>query len=107
MRLTLRVSAAFLAATLCVLPAKAQTPVCETYGSAAGIAVISIHGGYLKGALVTLVGTSLSAITDTAGYFQITQVPRGTFALRLSHPYLDTLGILPTNDERPGKYTTT
>ena len=85
--------AAIFVGSLITSTATAQTTVSDTYGSAAGIAVDSIHGGYLKNAIVSLVGTSLSAVTDSAGYFQINQIPRGTFALRLDHPYLDTLGI--------------
>ncbi|HKY99166.1 MAG TPA: carboxypeptidase regulatory-like domain-containing protein [Gemmatimonadaceae bacterium] len=93
MRICLAAPAALFAGSLITSAAIAQTPVSGTYGSAAGIAVDSIHGGYLKNAVVSLVGTSLSAITDSAGYFQINQIPSGTFALRLDHPYLDTLGI--------------
>ena len=93
MKFCLAAPAALFVGSLITSTAAAQTPVSDNYGSAAGIAVDSIHGGYLKNAVVSLVGTSLSAVTDSAGYFQINQIPRGTFALRLDHPYLDTLGI--------------
>jgi hypothetical protein len=93
MRFYLAPPAALFVGSLITSTAIAQTPASDSYGSAAGIAVDSIHGGYLKNAVVSLVGTSLSAVTDSAGYFQINQIPHGTFALRLDHPYLDTLGI--------------
>ncbi|MEO7367633.1 MAG: hypothetical protein ABIZ36_06735, partial [Gemmatimonadaceae bacterium] len=62
-------------------------------GTIAGVAVDSVRGGYLKDAIVSVEGTSLTATTDSVGRFRIDNVPEGSRRLRIAHPLLDTLGI--------------
>jgi hypothetical protein len=73
--------------------AAAQTPSQVVGGRIEGVAVDSIHGGYLRDAVVSLSRDGLSAVTDSAGQFRIDAVPDGTYSLRLTHPILDTLGL--------------
>lgn len=53
----------------------------------------SIRGGYLQGAVVFIGGTTLSAVTNSAGRFRIDNVPAGTRVIEVQHPLLDTLAI--------------
>ncbi len=64
-----------------------------TGGTVFGIAVDSVRGGYLPGAIVSIRGTTRSAFTDSLGRFSIENVPAGNLRLELVHPFLDTLGI--------------
>lgn len=58
-----------------------------------GTAVDSLRGGYLRGAIVQVTGTSRSAVTDSAGRFRIDSIPPGSHQLEMIHPLLDTLGM--------------
>ncbi|HEY3257829.1 MAG TPA: carboxypeptidase-like regulatory domain-containing protein [Gemmatimonadaceae bacterium] len=69
--------------------ASAPSPV----SSVSGTAVDSLHGGYLRDAVVRVVGTSRASATDSLGRFRIDSVPPGSHQLELIHPLLDTLGI--------------
>lgn len=62
--------------------------------SVSGTAVDSLHGGYLRDAVVRVVGTSRASATDSLGRFRIDSVPPGSYQLELIHPLLDTVGIL-------------
>lgn len=62
-------------------------------GTVFGIAVDSVRGGYLPGAIVSIRGSARSAFTDSLGRFKIDSVPAGELRLELVHPFLDTLGI--------------
>ncbi len=62
-------------------------------GTVFGIAVDSVRGGTLPGAIVSIRGSTRSAFTDSAGRFSIENVPAGEIRLELVHPFLDTLGI--------------
>ena len=64
------------------------------FSSVSGTAVDSLHGGYLRNAVVRVVGTSRASATDSLGRFRIDSVPPGSHQLELIHPLLDTLGIL-------------
>ena len=65
-----------------------------------GVAVDSVRGGYLRGAIVSVSGTTLSAITDSMGRFRIDSVPAGNRYLELMHPLLDTLRLVVRSPER-------
>ena len=70
--------------------AQGQQP---SLGTVAGFAVDSVRGGPLRGATVSILGTALSAITDSSGQFRIDGVRAGPVSLVLAHPLIDTLGI--------------
>lgn len=82
--------AAFLA---CANAALGQQPSSSAFATASGVAVDSVRGGYLRDAIVNVVGTNRIAVTDSLGRFQIDSVPAGSYQLRLSHAFLDTLGL--------------
>lgn len=81
----------------CLLPAATSTADAQTASEGVtrieGVAVDSVHGGYLRDALVSLSPAGRTAVTDSIGQFRIDAVPGGTYSLRLSHPILDTLGL--------------
>ena len=58
-----------------------------------GIAYDSLRPGPLENAIITIAGTALRATTDTAGRFQIENVPRGTHTFVAQHPALDSIGF--------------
>jgi hypothetical protein len=74
---------------------RAQVPSSSSpYSSLAGTAVDSLHGGYLRNAIVRVSGTSRASATDSLGRFRVDSIPPGSHQLELIHPLLDTLGIL-------------
>jgi hypothetical protein len=119
MRLT-RLAAPALGALLFALPLAAQRPTPRTpaKGAAAkpapakpaptpapaaaaplttgylqGIAVDSLHGEPLAGALISVNGTARMAISDSLGRFLVDSIPPGSYQVLVDHPMLDTLGI--------------
>lgn len=58
-----------------------------------GVVVDSLHGGWLRGAEMTLSGTSNVAVTDSLGRFRFDSVPPGMWQVGAFHPLLDSLGI--------------
>lgn len=62
-------------------------------GSISGLAVDSLHGTPLVGALITVEGLGRSSLSDAAGLFRIDSVESGARRLIVFHPLLDTLGI--------------
>ncbi len=65
-----------------------------------GVAVDSVRGGYLRGAIVSISGTTLSGMTDSLGRFSIDSVPAGTRYLELMHPLLDSLNLVVRSPQR-------
>ena len=65
-----------------------------------GVAVDSVRGGYLRGAIVSVSGTTLSAMTDSSGRFRIDSVPPGTRYLELMHPLLDSIALTVRSPQR-------
>ncbi len=65
-----------------------------------GVAVDSVRGGYLRGAIVSVSGTILSATTDSSGRFRIDSVPAGNRYLEVMHPLLDSLSLIVRSPER-------
>jgi hypothetical protein len=98
--------ALLLFVVLDAVTASAQQAQSATTGVIAGVAVDSVRGGFLHDAIVTVVGTNLSAISDSVGRFQLDSVPAGMRTLRLQHPLLDTLGVTvvtPVRELRAGE----
>ena len=62
----------------------------------------------LGGARVRLSGTSWEALTDPEGYFELQNLPGGSYTVEVTHPFLDSLGLAvpPTAVElEPGRAT--
>jgi hypothetical protein len=75
-------------------PAAAPTaPAVSTTGILQGVAMDSLHGEPLIGALISVEGTARLAITDSLGRFLIDSIQPGTRRILVDHPILDTLGI--------------
>ena len=73
-----------------------------------GVAVDSVRGGYLRGAIVSVSGTDLSAITDSSGRFRIDSVAPGLRHLEVMHPLLDSIALRVRSPEKqlnPGDTT--
>lgn len=68
-------------------------PAVSTTGYLQGIAVDSLHGEPLVGALIQLEGTTRVAPTDSLGRFLVDSIPPGSYRLLVDHPMLDTLGV--------------
>lgn len=58
-----------------------------------GVAVDSLRGGLLAGAMLRVTGTTRVGVTDSLGRFHIDSVPAGSHAVELFHGLLDTLGV--------------
>jgi len=63
------------------------------FGYLQGVAVDSIHGVPLVGAIVQLQGTDRVGVTDSLGRFLVDSVKPGTYPVDVDHPLIDTLGI--------------
>jgi Carboxypeptidase regulatory-like domain/TonB-dependent Receptor Plug Domain len=63
------------------------------YSGVIGVAIDSIHGGPLRAATVTVVGTKREGVTDSLGQFRIDSILPGDYKLQLSHPLLDSIGL--------------
>ena len=90
--------------------APAPAPAADTtarLSGAIGVAVDSIHGGPLAGAVVMVSGTSRQAVSDSLGRFRIDSVPPGSYEIGMFHPMLDSLGMSITTRPvsfPPGRY---
>ncbi len=74
-------------------PKPAAPPAAPTTGIAQGVAIDSVHGEPLVGAMIAVDGSTRIGITDSLGRFLIDSVPPGEHRLLVQHPLLDTLGI--------------
>ncbi len=93
----------FLLAALVFAPATvtSQQPVSAPgHAVVTGIAVDSVRGGYLRGAIVSVSGTTVSAMTDSAGRFRIDSVTPGARYLEVMHPLLDSIALRVRSPER-------
>ena len=71
-----------------------------------GVAFDSLHKEVLRGALLTVHGTTRTALTDAQGRFKIDSVPPGLYQVDVLHPLLDSIGIAlrtPMLDLQAGK----
>lgn len=84
-----------------IFPVSRQSVRPDAAGSLlTGVAIDSIWGGYLRGAILSVVGTNRHATSDSAGRFRIDGIPAGEHAIKISHPLLDTLAISVTTAPR-------
>lgn len=92
------VSVRVLSDRLTVLPIRLPTGVAARRGATPatlnGTVSDSATGRAVAGAFVELVGTNLSAITDTAGAFTIGAVPPGEYTAEIRTTTLDSLGAV-------------
>ena len=58
-----------------------------------GVAMDSLHGEPLAGALIQVEGTGRLGATDSLGRFLVDSILPGSYRLVVDHPLLDTLGI--------------
>lgn len=58
-----------------------------------GVAFDSLHNVPLDGAMVRLLGTALTATSDSRGRFHFDGAPVGRFTLTMLHPSLDSIGL--------------
>jgi hypothetical protein len=58
-----------------------------------GVAYDSLHGRPLAGAFVGIAGTSVSAVSDSAGRFVLLNVSKGTHRVVMQHDVLDAIGL--------------
>ncbi|HUR00306.1 MAG TPA: carboxypeptidase regulatory-like domain-containing protein [Gemmatimonadaceae bacterium] len=77
----------------------AQTSA-QSSATITGVAVDSVRGGYLRGAIVSVSGTTVSGMTDSAGRFRIDSVPAGVRYLEVMHPLLDSLSLVVRSPQR-------
>lgn len=90
-------------------PIAAQTAPPATppgFATVRGVATDSIRHQPLSNALVVVEGTPRIGLADASGNFQIDSIPPGSYRLSLSHPVLDTLGMLVMTElmvMRPGE----
>ena len=87
-----------LALTAAAVPARAQqtpvSPPSKEFGTLVGAVNDSIRGGPLVGALVTLTGSTRQAKTDARGNYRIDSIVPGEIAVVVTHPMLDSLGLM-------------
>jgi hypothetical protein len=81
---------AILFAALVAAPAVAQTPQLVATD---GLVYDSLHARPLAGALVAVMGTSKSAITDNAGRFHFDSLAPNTYVFTAQHDALDSAGL--------------
>jgi hypothetical protein len=72
---------------------KQIAPPVPTTGYLQGVAIDSIHGTPLVGALIQLEGSDRAGITDSLGRFLVDSIKPGSYKIGVDHPILDTLGI--------------
>ena len=71
-------------------------PPPPTTGYLQGVAIDSVHGEPLAGALIEVEGSGRMAITDSLGRFLVDSIPPGSYRVVVDHPVIDTLGIMLT-----------
>jgi len=85
--------AALIMTAASAMPAAAQQAPAPPLAILRGVVVDSVRGGELRGATISVEGTSGLAFTDSLGRYQVDDVPAGEYRVALFHPLLDTLGI--------------
>jgi hypothetical protein len=65
----------------------------NSLASVEGVAVDSLHRGFLQGAMLMVEGSNITASTDSLGRFRLDSIPPGARRIDVMHPILDTIGI--------------
>lgn len=65
----------------------------SSLASVEGVAVDSLHRRFLRGAMLMLEGSNITALTDSLGRFKLDSIPPGARRIDVMHPVLDTVGI--------------
>lgn len=73
---------------------KPAPPPVPTTGYLQGVAVDSLHSEPLVGAMIEVEGTARLGLTDSLGRFLVDSIPPGSYRLIVTHPTIDTLGIM-------------
>jgi hypothetical protein len=68
-------------------------PPPPTTGYFQGVAIDSVHGGPLVGALIQVEGSGRMGISDSLGRFLVDSIKPGAYRVVVDHPMIDTLGI--------------
>ena len=58
-----------------------------------GMITDSETGGSISGVTVSLIGTSFSTMSSGTGYYEITDIPIGSYTVRFSHPDYETMEV--------------
>src|SRR5262245_24531390 len=87
--LRLPLPAVFLCALSFLLPGAVSSAAAAETGTITGRVSNAASGALLEGAEVTVVGTSLRAVTDRDGSFVLTKVPAGPTSLHVYYTGLD------------------
>ena len=95
-RKTLRLlSAGLVAAASSAVAQQPTQPAPPPLASATveGVAVDSLHRGFLRGAMLMVEGSNVTAATDSLGRFRLDSIPPGARRIDVIHPLLDSVGI--------------
>jgi hypothetical protein len=91
----LRAAAALASLSLTAISAvQAQAAPAAGFATVQGFVIDSIHNAPLAGAFVHVDGTTRKSTTTAEGRYLIDSIPAGTHRLSLSHPLLDTIGLV-------------
>lgn len=91
--LALAISAAQLFAQQQPAAAPTTAPTPTGKGAIAGLVYDSLNHRFLAGAEVIVQGAKVTALTDSAGRFNVGDLAPGTYQVGVFHPLLDTLDI--------------
>ena len=91
----MRTSIAFAAVlTISASIATAQTPATPVAAPVVeGLALDSLHKGFLRGAIIMVEGSTATTTTDSLGRFRLEGLSAGSHRIGVIHPLLDSLGI--------------
>jgi hypothetical protein len=70
---------------------QAQPPLAPA--TVEGVAVDSLYRGFLRGAMLMVEGSNVTATTDSLGRFRLDSIPPGARRIDVIHPLLDSVGI--------------
>jgi Carboxypeptidase regulatory-like domain len=79
----------------------APTPASPGFSALQGFVTDSVHNGPLPKAMVTIEGAGRVAVTDADGRYRIDSIPAGKHRVVVTHPLLDTLGLVMRTPEYP------
>lgn len=65
----------------------------DSLATVQGVAYDSLGGRPLRSATIRIAGQEATAVSDSAGRFELQRVPRGDHLLVMEHPLLDSIGL--------------